>query len=104
MRPETKYGSSDVPAASPRPEWCRVEQTGWAPVAGVGCWGPGHSRGISTMLHAWWNTNMDARRSISLLIDVAGGAVFALGFAASPIPTSWPFGSITVFAVPAGLG
>ena len=56
------------------------------------------------MLHAWWNTNMDARRAISLLIAVAGCAVVALGFAASPIPTSGPFGSITVFAVPAGLG
>lgn len=56
------------------------------------------------MISAWWQANMDARRAISLLIAVAGGAVLALGFAASPIPTSGPFGSITVFAVPAGLG
>ena len=56
------------------------------------------------MISAWWQANMDARRSIGLLIAVAGCAVVALGFAASPIPTSGPFGSITVFAVPAGLG
>jgi hypothetical protein len=31
------------------------------------------------MLHAWWKTNMDARRSISLLIDVAGWAVVGIG-------------------------
>ena len=36
------------------------------------------------MLRAWWNTNMDARRSISLLIAVAGSAVVALAIAASP--------------------
>jgi uncharacterized membrane protein YjjP (DUF1212 family) len=41
------------------------------------------------MLHAWWNTNMDARRSISLLIDVAGLAVVALGLAASPVPLAF---------------
>jgi hypothetical protein len=37
------------------------------------------------MLHAWRNTNMDARRSISLLIFVAGLALAALGMAASPV-------------------
>jgi hypothetical protein len=37
------------------------------------------------MLHSWWNTNMDARRSISLLIAVAGLAVVAIGIAASPV-------------------
>ena len=36
------------------------------------------------MLDSRWNTNMDARRSISLLIGVAGLAVAALGMAASP--------------------
>ena len=45
--------------------------------------------GLGTMLHAWWNTNMDARRSISLLIDVAGLAVVALGLAASPVPLAF---------------
>jgi len=37
------------------------------------------------MLDSRWNTNMDARRSISLLIGVAGLAVAALGMAASPV-------------------
>ena len=37
------------------------------------------------MLQAWWNTNMDARRSISLLIAVVGCAVVAIGIAASPV-------------------
>ena len=45
------------------------------------------------MLHAWWKTNMDARRAISLLIAVAGGAVVAIGIAASPM--SWEFGTTT---------
>lgn len=36
------------------------------------------------MLHAWWTTNMDARRWISLLITAAGCAVVALGIAATP--------------------
>ena len=36
------------------------------------------------MIRAWWNTNMDATRSIGLLIGVAGLAVAALGMAASP--------------------
>lgn len=45
------------------------------------------------MLHAWWKTNMDARRAISLLIAVAGGAVLVLGIAASP--PSWEFGTTT---------
>ena len=37
---------------------------------------------------------MDARRSIGVLIAVAGCAVVALGFAAFPIPPdSWPFGT-----------
>jgi hypothetical protein len=44
----------------------------------------------STMIRAWWSTNMDSRRSISLLIDVAGSAVAAIGMAASPEP--WAFG------------
>jgi hypothetical protein len=54
------------------------------------------------MLQAWWNTNMDARRSISLLIDVAGLAVVALGFAASPEP--WAFGGNYTFMVGPILG
>ena len=37
------------------------------------------------MLHSWWHRNMDARRSISLLIAVAGCAVAALGIAATPV-------------------
>ena len=45
------------------------------------------------MLHAWWKTNMDARRAISLVIAVAGGAVVAIGIAASPM--SWEFGTTT---------
>ena len=46
------------------------------------------------MIIAWWQANMDARRSIGLLIAVAGCAVVALGFAAFPIPPdSWPFGT-----------
>jgi len=42
------------------------------------------------MLDSRWNTNMDARRSIGLLIGVAGLAVAALGVAASPVLP--PFG------------
>jgi len=37
------------------------------------------------MLRAWRNTNMDARRWISLLIAVGGLAVVAIGIAASPV-------------------
>jgi hypothetical protein len=37
------------------------------------------------MLRAWWNTNMDARGSICLLIGVAGWAVVGIGIAASPV-------------------
>jgi hypothetical protein len=38
------------------------------------------------VLVAWMNTNMDARRSISLLIGVAGLALAAIAMAASPEP------------------
>lgn len=41
------------------------------------------------MSHEWWNTNMDARRSICLLIVVAGYAVAAIGMAASPEPMAF---------------
>jgi len=46
------------------------------------------------MLRAWWNTNMDARRSISLLIVVAGWAVVGIGIAASPVSLAFdsPYG------------
>ncbi len=55
------------------------------------------------MLHAWWNANMDARRSTSLLIAVVGSAVVALGIAASP--DSLAFGSTYgAFIVPALIG
>jgi len=37
------------------------------------------------MLDSRWNTNMDARRSISLVVAVAGLAVGAIGIAASPV-------------------
>jgi hypothetical protein len=39
------------------------------------------------MLHEWWQMNMDARRSLSLLIAVVGWAVLTLGIAASPVST-----------------
>ena len=59
--------------------------------------------GLGTMLDMWWNANMDARRSISLLIAVVGSAVLALGIAASP--DSPAFGSTYgVFIVPALIG
>ena len=55
------------------------------------------------MLDTWWNANMDARRSISLLIAVVGSAVVALGIAASP--DSLAFGSTYgAFIVPALIG
>ncbi len=55
------------------------------------------------MLDTWWNANMDARRSIGLLITVVGSAVVALGIAASP--DSWAFGSTyAAFTVPAFIG
>jgi uncharacterized membrane protein YjjP (DUF1212 family) len=52
------------------------------------------------MLHAWWKTNMDARRSISLLIDVAGWAVVGIGIAASPVSLAFesPYGGALVGA------
>jgi len=37
------------------------------------------------MVDSRWNTNMDARRSISLVVAVAGLAVAAIGIAASPV-------------------
>lgn len=37
------------------------------------------------MLHSWWNTNMDTRRAISLLIGVASLAAVSIGIAASPV-------------------
>jgi len=55
------------------------------------------------MLHTWWIANMDARRSISLLIAVVGSALVALGIAASP--DSWALGSTYgAFIVPALIG
>jgi hypothetical protein len=55
------------------------------------------------MLHVWWNANIDARRSISLLIAVVGSAGVALGIAASP--DSLAFGSTYgAFIVPAFIG
>ena len=52
------------------------------------------------MLRARWNTNMDARRSISLLIDVAGWAVVGIGIAASPVSLAFesPYGGALVGA------
>jgi hypothetical protein len=59
--------------------------------------------GLGTMLHVWWNANMDARRSISVLLVVVGGAVIALGIAASP--DSLAFGpTYGAFMVPAFIG
>jgi hypothetical protein len=58
---------------------------------------------IGTMLDALWKANMDARRSISLLIAVAGSALVALAIAASP--DSWAFASTYgIFIVPALVG
>jgi hypothetical protein len=55
------------------------------------------------MLDTWWDANMDARRSISLLLVVVGSGVVALGIAASP--DSWAFGSTYgAFIVPAVIG
>ena len=59
--------------------------------------------GLGTMLHVWWNANMDARRSISLLLVVFGSGVVALGLAASP--ESMAFGTTYgAFIVPAFIG
>ena len=66
--------------------WSRLD---WPQLRAHDVVDPAIPEGISTMLHAWWNTNMDARRSISLLIDVAGLAVVALGLAASPVPLAF---------------
>ena len=61
------------------------------------------SEGARTMLGAWWNIHMDARRSIGLLIAVVGSAVIALGIAAAP--GSSAFGSTyAAFIVPAIIG
>jgi len=55
------------------------------------------------MLDSRWQANMDARRSISLLLVVVGSAVVALGAAASP--DSLAFGSTyAAFIVPAVIG
>ena len=37
------------------------------------------------MLRAWWQANMDARRSISLLLSVAGLTVVGIATSASPV-------------------
>lgn len=47
-----------------------------------------------TMLHAWLISNMDTRRSISLLIVAAGFVLIVLAMAASPVPLS-PDGVVT---------
>ena len=55
------------------------------------------------MLDTWWNANMDARRSISLLLVVVGGAAIAVGIAASP--DSWAFASTyAAFIIPGLIG
>src|SRR5665811_1511221 len=55
---------------------------------------------IGTMLRAWWNTNMDARRSMSLLIAVVGYAALGIGIAASPVSLAFesPYGGALVGA------
>ncbi len=59
--------------------------------------------GLGTMLPMWWKANMDARRSISLLLVVVGSGVVALGLAASP--ESMAFGTTYgAFIVPAFIG
>ena len=52
------------------------------------------------MLRAWWNTNMDARRSMSLLIAVVGYAALGIGIAASPVSLAFesPYGGALVGA------
>jgi len=55
------------------------------------------------MIRPWWNTNMDARRSISLLIAVAGSAVAALAIAASPDSLAFA-NTYGIFIVPAFVG
>jgi hypothetical protein len=51
------------------------------------------------MLHVRWNTNIDARRSISLLMYMAGCAVAALGMAASPEPLAFGLYGVAVAGV-----
>jgi hypothetical protein len=55
------------------------------------------------MLDTWWNANMDARRSISLLIATVGSAMVALGIAASPDPSAFA-STYAAFIVPALIG
>jgi hypothetical protein len=55
------------------------------------------------MLDTWWNANMDARRSISLLIAVVGSAVVALGIAASPDLSAFA-STYAAFIIPALVG
>ena len=52
------------------------------------------------MLRAWWNSNMDARRSISLLLSVAGCAAVGVGIAASPASLAFesPYGAALIGA------
>ena len=68
------------------------------PLAGI----PSCSRGTDTMIRAWWNRTMDAKRSISLLIDVAGCAAVVIGLPASPMLLA--FGGNYVFVVGPILG
>ncbi len=53
------------------------------------------------MLRAWWNLNIDARRSISLLLSVTGCAAVGIGFAASPVSLAFEslYGAALVGAV-----
>jgi hypothetical protein len=55
------------------------------------------------MLDTWWKANMDARRSISLLIALIGSAVVALGLAASPDVSAFA-STYAAFIVPAFIG
>jgi hypothetical protein len=48
------------------------------------------------MLRAWWQANMDARRSISLLLSVAGLTVVGIATSASPVSLAFdnpPYGA-----------
>jgi len=103
MRPEATYGSSDVPAASPGASGAVWSRLVWHPSRVHDVGDPSVPERLGTMLDTWWNANMDARRSISLLLVVVGGAAIAVGIAASP--DSWAFASTyAAFIIPGLIG
>jgi hypothetical protein len=71
-------------AASPRASGAGRSRLDWHPSRVHDVVSAEVPEGIRTMLNVRWDANLDARRSISLLLVVVGSGVVAVGIAASP--------------------